>query len=66
VERGRRGNTLLINLVPRAFARFRGSGYEVDLLIGSRYNINNLLANVFVGDTPIKKVKETKALVGNL
>jgi hypothetical protein len=34
------------------------------LLIGSRYNINNSLAapNVFVGDRPIKKVKETKAL----
>jgi hypothetical protein len=46
-------NRLSLNLVKTEY-----------LLIGSRYNINNLLAapNVFVGDTPIKKVKETKAL----
>ncbi|CAB4042980.1 Hypothetical predicted protein, partial [Paramuricea clavata] len=46
-------NRLSLNLVKTEY-----------LLIGSRYNKNNLLAapNVFVGDTPIKKVKETKAL----
>ncbi|CAB4002625.1 Hypothetical predicted protein [Paramuricea clavata] len=46
-------NRLSLNLVKTEY-----------LLIGSRYNINNLLAapNEFVGDTPIKKVKETKAL----
>ncbi len=46
-------NRLSLNLVKTEY-----------LLIGSRYNINNLLAapNVFVGDTPIKRVKETKAL----
>jgi hypothetical protein len=46
-------NRLSLNLVKTEY-----------LLIGSRYNTNNLLAapNVFVGDTPIKKVKETKAL----
>ena len=34
------------------------------LLIGSRHNINNILATpkVFVGDTPLKRVRETKAL----
>ncbi|CAB4030539.1 Hypothetical predicted protein, partial [Paramuricea clavata] len=39
-------NRLSLNLVKTEY-----------LLIGSRYNINNLLAapNVFVGDTPIKK-----------
>ena len=46
-------NRLSLNLVKTEY-----------LLIGSRYNINNLLAapNVFVDDTPIKRVKETKAL----
>ena len=34
------------------------------LLIGSRYNVNNLstVPKVFVGDVPIKKVRQTKAL----
>jgi hypothetical protein len=34
------------------------------LLIGSRHNINNLslAPKVYVGDIPIKRVKETKAL----
>ena len=34
------------------------------ILIGSRHNINNILATpkVFVGDIPIKRVRETKAL----
>ena len=34
------------------------------LLIGSRHNINNISAvpNVSVGDVPIKRVRETKAL----
>ena len=34
------------------------------LLIGSRHNVNNLsvIPNVFVGDVPIKRVRQTKAL----
>jgi hypothetical protein len=34
------------------------------LLIGSQYNINNVLTapNVSVGDIPIRRVRETKAL----
>jgi hypothetical protein len=46
-------NRLSLNLVKTEY-----------LLIGPRENIDNLLAapNVFVGDTPTKKVKEAKAL----
>ena len=46
-------NKLSLNLVKTEY-----------LLIGSRYNINNLLTapNVYVGDTPINRVRVTKAL----
>ena len=46
-------NKLSLNLVKTEY-----------LLIGSRHNINNLfhVAKVHVGDIPIKRVKETKAL----
>ncbi len=46
-------NKLSLNLVKTEY-----------LLIGSQYNINNLLTapNVYVGDTPINRVRVTKAL----
>ena len=46
-------NKLYLNLVKTEY-----------ILIGSRHNINNILATpkVFVGDIPIKRVRETKAL----
>ncbi len=46
-------NKLSLNLVKTEY-----------ILIGSRHNINNILATpkVFVGDIPIKRVRETKAL----
>jgi hypothetical protein len=46
-------NKLYLNLVKTEY-----------ILIGSRHNINNILASpkVFVGDIQIKRVRETKAL----
>ena len=53
VKRWLCSNKLSLNLVKTEY-----------LLIGSRYNINNLLTapNVYVGDTPINRVRVTKAL----
>ena len=53
VKRSLCPNKLSLNLVKTEY-----------LLIGSRYNINNLLTvpNVYVGDTPINRVRVTKAL----
>ena len=50
-------NKLSLNLVKTEY-----------ILIGSRHNINNILATpkVFVGDIPIKRVRETKALAWSL